>query len=114
MIQILKALNAGLAFLLELAMLIGFGYWGFYGDKSTALKWILGIGLPLVVAVVWGMFLAPRATYRFNATGGNLLSLFLFLLSATALYFAERPVWAIVFGVVAIINRVLVLVWKQW
>ena len=49
----LKAINAGLAFFLELAMLAGFGYWGFYGDKSVLIKWILGIGIPVVVAVVW-------------------------------------------------------------
>ena len=34
MTETLKVINAGLAFLLELAMLTAVGYWGFYGDKS--------------------------------------------------------------------------------
>jgi len=55
MIGTLKAINAGLAFFLELAMLAGFGYRGFYGEKSALIKWVLGIGLPLIASVVWGM-----------------------------------------------------------
>src|SRR5262245_49318265 len=114
MTEILKSINAGLAFLLELVMLFGFGYWGFYGDKSPWLKWILGIGLPLLAAVVWGIFFAPRSAGRLNSTSGNLLSLILFLLAAIALFHIEHPVLAIIFAVVVVINRALILIWKQW
>jgi hypothetical protein len=47
MVEILKIINIGLSFILELVMLAAFGYWGFYGDKSTLLKWALGIGIPV-------------------------------------------------------------------
>jgi hypothetical protein len=114
MLGTLKAINAGLAFFLELAMLAGFGYWGFYGENSVLIKWVLGIGLPLVIAVVWGIFFAPKAGHRLNITSGALLSLMLFLLAATALFYAQQPVLAIVFAVTAVVNRALVLVWKQW
>jgi hypothetical protein len=114
MTEFLKAINTGLSFLLELAMLLAFGYWGFYGDKSIALKWILGIGLPLIIAVIWGMFFAPNAAKRLNGTNGTLLSLLLFLLSAVALFYAQHSTLAIVFALTAIANRVLILVWKQW
>jgi hypothetical protein len=114
MTETLKAINAGLAFLLELAMLAALGYWGFYGDKSVLVKWMLGISLPLLTAVVWGMFLAPRAAYRLNSTSGNLLSLFLFLLAATALFYTQHLVLAIVFALIAVVNRALILIWKQW
>jgi len=36
MTETLKGINAGLAFILELAMLIALGYWGFSGDKSVS------------------------------------------------------------------------------
>ena len=58
----LKALSAGVAFLLELAMHAALSYWGFQGEKSVCVRWSLGIGIPLVVAVLWGKFLAPKAT----------------------------------------------------
>lgn len=114
MTEIPKAINAGLAFLLELAMLAALGYWGFYGDKSVLAKWMLGIGLPLLAAIVWGLFLAPRASYRLGSTSGNLLSLILFLLAATALFYTQHTVLAIVFALTAVVNRVLILIWKQW
>ncbi len=114
MTGILKAINAGLAFFLELVMLAGLGYWGFYGDKSVLAKWILGIGLPVAVAIVWGMLLAPRSAHRLDVTGGTLLSLMLFLLTATAVFYTQHPVLAILFAVTAVINRILIVIWKQW
>ena len=114
MLGTLKAINAALAFFLELAMLAGFGYWGFSGDKSFLMKWLIGLGLPVVVAIVWGMFFAPKAGHRLKITSGALLSLILFLLAATALFSAQQPVLAIVFAVTAVVNRALVLIWKQW
>jgi len=109
-----KNINLGLSFLLELAMLVGFGYWGFHGDKSVWLKWTLGIGLPLVVMVLWGLWLAPNAGHRLNLTGGAALSSILFLLSAMALFNAQQPLLATVFTLIIIANRALMLVWKQW
>jgi len=114
MTKSLQVINIGLSFLLELAMLVSLGYWGFYGDKSVLAKWMLSIGVPLVIAVVWGIFFAPNAGHRLKSTSGTLLSLLLFLLSAAALFYAQHPALAIIFALVAIVNRVLTLVWKQW
>ena len=114
MSEILKLMNAGLTFFLELAMLIALGYWGFYGDKSVLAKWLLGIGLPLLAAVLWGIFLAPKATHRLGSTSGNLLSLILFLLAATTLFFTPHIALAIIFALTAIANRALIIIWKQW
>jgi len=112
--EALKGVNAGLAFFLELAMFAALGYWGFYGDKSILTKWLLGIGLPLLTAVVWGMFLAPRATYRLGNISGNLLSLILFLWAATVLFYTGHALLAVIFASTAVVNRVLILLWKQW
>ncbi len=109
-----KALNMGLAFLLELAMLVAFGYWGFQSNDSIWIKWGLGIGVPLAVAVVWGILLAPASKRRLSMMPGVVASLGLFWLSALALYEANQPVLAIGFAVIALVNRVLTVVWKQW
>lgn len=111
---ILKGINAALAFLLELAMLFALGYWGYQRERSIGLQWTLAIGLPLLVALVWGIFLAPKAYRRLSLAPGALLSLGLFLLAALALYHAKQPVAAVVLAVAAIVNRVLVLLWQQW
>lgn len=114
MTKTLKVINITTSFLLELAMLASLGYWGFYGEKSVLAKWMLGIGIPLLIAIVWGIFFAPNAVRRLNSTSGTLLSLLLFLLSAAALFYAQHPTLAIIFALTAIANRVLTLVWKQW
>jgi hypothetical protein len=112
--EISKSLNAGLAFLLELAMLAAFSYWGFQGEKSIWIKWGLGIGIPLVVAILWGLLLAPRANKRLNSRWGILLSLGLFCLAALTLYQTNHPALAITMAVTAILNRILILLWQQW
>jgi len=114
MTETLKFTNAGLAFFLELVMFTAFGYWGFYGDKSLLAKWVLGIGLPFLTAVVWALFLAPRAAYRLGNISGNLLSLILFLLAAAALLYTGHTLLAIIFASTAVVNRMLILLWKQW
>ena len=114
MIETFKFINAALAFILELAMLAAFGYWGFHGDKSLLAKWILGIGLPVITAVIWGMYLAPRAAHRLGNISGNLLSLILFLCGAAALLYTGHTSLAIIFAVTAIVNRFLIFLWKQW
>jgi hypothetical protein len=61
--DILKMLNVLLRFLLELCMLAAAGYWGFKTGSGWAMKAILGIGLPVLLAVLWGIFVAPKAVY---------------------------------------------------
>lgn len=43
------------SFLLELAALAAFGYWGWHSTEGP-LRFILAIGLPVLLAVVWGVF----------------------------------------------------------
>lgn len=34
---------------------------GFRVGNNTILKGVLGIGIPLIIAVIWGLFMAPRS-----------------------------------------------------
>src|SRR4051812_12711999 len=52
---------AGVAFAGELAALGALGYWGSATGGTTAARWLLGLGVPLAAAVLWGLFAAPRA-----------------------------------------------------
>jgi len=54
--------NDGLRFFLELSMLAALAYWGF-SEYEGAVQWLLALGSPLVVAVAWGAFLAPKASH---------------------------------------------------
>jgi len=51
-------LNLAVRFVLEISALVAMGYWGWvWGDG--ALRYLLGIGLPLLAAVLWGVFAVP-------------------------------------------------------
>lgn len=86
LMQILKFIHQLVAFLLELIMLVAFGYWGFKSNQSLAMKWAAGIGLPLVAIVLWGIFAAPRSAHRLPLPYQILFSWVLFGLAGYILY----------------------------
>jgi hypothetical protein len=65
----LHAANEGLAFLLELEALAGLAWWGVDTGGGLAAKILLGVGTPLLAAVIWGLFAAPRARIRLPMAG---------------------------------------------
>ena len=62
----LKSINLAVRFLLELCVLAAVGYWGFKTSSGWFLKILLGIGAPLLIAVIWGMFGAPKANLQLH------------------------------------------------
>lgn len=65
-----KAANLGVLFAIEVGVLVAVGYWGFTRDIATPLTWLLGIGGPVVLAVVWGLCGSPKARYKVRGPGG--------------------------------------------
>lgn len=51
-------LNLALRFVLEMGALGALAYWG-WTQHSGALRYLLAFGLPLLAAVVWGVFRVP-------------------------------------------------------
>ena len=113
MLELIKGANLALRFLLELCVLAALGYWGFKIGSASIGKIALGIGAPLVVAVVWGVFVSPNAAVALPWPVHLLLELVIFGLAAAALYAAERPTLGWVLALVFVINRVLMYVWEQ-
>ncbi len=109
----LKNANLALAFLLELCLLGALAYWGFNTGSGTVIHVVLGIGAPLVVAILWGMFLAPRAARPVSPPVNLVLKLLVFGAGALGLAVAGQPTLAVVFAIVVIINLTFAWVWKQ-
>ena len=51
-LELINGANLALRFLLELCALVALGYWGFKTGSGAIAKFALGIGTPLVAAVV--------------------------------------------------------------
>jgi hypothetical protein len=109
----LKMSNLALRFLLEICMLAAVAFWGFKTQSNWVLKILLGIGLPVLIATLWGMFLAPKATRPLSGASFLTLELILFSTGALALFASGKPTLGWVYAVAVIVNKILLNVWKS-
>ena len=109
----MKQLNLVVKFLLELAALAAFGLWG-ASIASGVWAVLLAIGLPVVVAILWGRFAAPRARRQLPLRLRAPFELAVFALAALALWQAGSLAWAAAFAVIAAVNAALLTVFDQW
>ena len=109
----LKSINLAVRFLLELCVLAAVGYWGFKTGSGWFLKILLGIGAPLLIAVIWGMFGAPKANMQFHGFMLLALEVVVFGSGVVALYATKNYSLAWAFAVIIVINRILMFVWGQ-
>jgi hypothetical protein len=102
----LRGVTLTVRFLCELAMLAALASWGFIvGDGATA--WVLGIGAPLLAAVVWGAWVAPKARWPVPLPTRVVIELVLFGVAVGALAVADQPLVAVVLAVAALATSLL-------
>jgi hypothetical protein len=89
------------------------GYWGFKTQSDWLMKILLGIGLPVLIAVVWGMFIVPKVTYPLNGVPFLSLELILFASGTLVLFSSGRPALGGAHTIILIMNKVLMVLWKQ-
>jgi hypothetical protein len=106
-LELIKGANLLLRFLLELFALGALGYWGFKTGNETIAKIGLGVGAPLVAAVVWGAFLSPRAAIVLPGFLVLVLQALVFGRPQGGLVVTGHRTLAFVFVVVAVINALL-------
>jgi Protein of unknown function (DUF2568) len=104
--------NDGLRFLLELAALGSLAYWGF-SEYGGAVQWLLGLGAPLLAAVVWGMFVAPKASRPTVDPIRLVLEVAVFGAGVAALFAAGRTALALVFAALVVVHLGLTFVLGQ-
>lgn len=111
--EALRAGNLGLRFILELSLLAALGYWGFHSGSGTLRHVVLGIGAPLLVAIYWGLFLSPKATFSLPSPAKLILEIAVFALAVAALYASGQHLPAIIFAIAAIASRSLLVALPQ-
>jgi hypothetical protein len=107
----LRVIVLGLRFLLEVAAVIAFAYWGFTTGEGAA-AWLLGLGAPLAAIVVWGLFVAPRAVVSLPEGVRLGIRVLVFAFAVAAVFAAGRPGLALVFGVALIADVMLEQLWE--
>jgi hypothetical protein len=111
--SLIKAGNLALRFVLELCMLAALAYWGYRTGGGPLGRVALAVGAPLLAAVAWGMFVAPRARFKVSEPVRLGVELAVFAAGVAGLAAAGRPALAWALAVAVAINSTLVRVWAR-
>lgn len=103
----LSLANETLAFLLELIALATLSWWGLHAGDGALIHVLLGVGAPVLTAVVWGLFAAPKARVRLPLAGVFAVKVLIFAATTAAIDDLGRPRLAVAFAIVAAINTVI-------
>ncbi len=105
--MIIRGVNDALAFLLEIAMLAAFAWWGFTTGSPAWVSVVLGTGLVVAAIAIWGLLVAPRAPRRLHDPWHTLLTLALLGSAAVALSVTANTGLALAFGALVVLNQVV-------
>lgn len=108
-----RGVNLGVRFLLELCALAALAYWGWRIGVSMPWRLLLAVGAPLAAAVVWGMFVAPKARFDVGPGVRMAIELAVFAAAVSALVSADRAWLGVGLGAVYAVNRLLIALWDR-
>jgi hypothetical protein len=109
----LRVINLGVRFLLELAALGSFAYWGATLPAGIVVRSAAAVALPLGVAILWGIFISPKARIPTGRLGRSGLGLVVFLAAAAALQTRGLTAYALMFAAIATVSSVLLYLLPQ-
>lgn len=110
----MQAANLVMRFALELVMLGALSYSAYQLADSTIFKITLALVAPLLAAIVWGLFIAPKARFPVAYPFWVALQVVLFSLAAGGLALTGHTAAALVLAVLVLLNLLLMHLWKQY
>jgi hypothetical protein len=102
----MRQANLVLRFLLELAGIVAVGIWG-YELASGPLRWLLALGAPAVMIVLWASLIAPRATIGIDRRVRIVMGTVVLLLAAGLFATTGAMPAAVAFATLIVLNTIL-------
>jgi len=101
------ALGAALArrFGLELATLAALAVAGFRSGAPFLVRAALGLGAPVVAAIMWGRYASPKAPHRLQGAAHLAVELLVFGSGVAALALVGESTWAWALGALHVADR---------
>ncbi|WP_340372633.1 YrdB family protein [Peribacillus sp. FSL E2-0218] len=100
-------------FLLELAAMAAFSYWGYHIKTGAAVSVILAFATPVVIAALWSMFLSPKAPLPiFSFSIRTTLKLVVFIVASASLYASGQSALAVIFLTMSLLIVAAVFILK--
>lgn len=103
----MKELNLGVRFLLELCLLAALAYAG------LQVSVVLAVAAPLAAAVVWGLFVSPKARVPLSTVPWVAVQAVLFGAAVVGLVLAGNALLGVLFAIAVAVNVALVLFWGR-
>ncbi|MFE7798442.1 YrdB family protein [Nocardia sp. NPDC057440] len=103
MLEVWKWANLTLAFAMELVALAALALWGWKTATAIPAKLVLAVGAPLLAAVAWSLFAAPKATFDYPLLA-VVTKVLVFGGAAVGLWAASYRAAAVVFVTVLVAN----------
>jgi Protein of unknown function (DUF2568) len=101
----MTAVLLAVRFALELCALAALGYAGWQAPVPLWARVLVAAGLPIAAALVWGRWVAPKASHRLPDPLRLLAAWVVFGGATVALLAVGRPVLAAVFAALAVGHR---------
>lgn len=95
--------NDALRFVLELGALASLGYWGWQATSGPS-HWVLMLAVPAAAALVWGLFVSPKARVPVGDPWRLALEVLFFGSATAALLGAAPALLTVIFGAAVIVH----------
>lgn len=109
----LHPINLAVRIILEIIALISVGIWG-WNKTDSFLKFVLAIGLPILLGAIWGTFAVPddpsRSGQTVIATSGVIrlvIELGIFTIATLAIYNQGQQKFSYIFAIIVIIHYLI-------
>ncbi len=108
----MQGLNDAFQVLLEVLGLAALAYWG-WEEGTDFSRWILAIGVPLAVAIVWATLVSKISASKLDDPSRIQLELLIVAGATAGLVRVGHIVWAIAFASLAAVHLALTYVLHQ-
>lgn len=109
----MRNLNLAFRFVLEVLVLLALFLFGLGASDNLLIALPIAIGLVIIVMVIWGLFISPKASHRLPDPTRLGVELGIFFIGALAFGFAVGWILAILFGLAVLISLVLMFMLGQ-
>ena len=109
----MRNLNAAFRFILEMLVLLALFLFGIGASSNLLMGLPVAIVLVVVVMAVWGLFVAPKASYRLDDPARLGVELAIWFVGVLAFGFAVGPIVAILFGLAVLTSLALMFMLGQ-
>lgn len=109
----MRSLNAAFRFVLEMLVLVGLFLFGVGAFDELLIGLVVAVLLVGIVVVIWGLFVAPKASQRLDDPARLGVELGVWFVGVLAFGFVAGWIAAILFGLAVLTNLALVFMLGQ-